>query len=54
MVVLGWNDKGEVLGLWYDNLEWLLALIAKLLTIQKGCLFSTNFLAKEIQIKSVC
>ena len=52
MVVLGRNYNEEVLGLWFDNLDYSLALAIELLAIQKACLVSNNFIDKDIQEES--
>ena len=52
MIVLAWNDKGEALGLLFDNYECSSAIAIELQAIQKAYLVSNNYLDKETQIES--
>ena len=54
IVVLGRNQDGEVIGLWYNKLDFSSTLVIKLLAIKKACLVSSHFSRKEIQIESDC
>ena len=54
MTALARNFEGEIVGLWYNNSECMLALAAEMLAIHKACLICYNFLGREVPIKSDC
>ena len=54
IVVVAQNYQGEVLGLWFENLECTSHFTIELLAIKKACNVSATFPSKEIQIESNC
>ena len=48
IVILGRNREGEVLGLWYDNLECTSTWPVEFLAIKKAYMVSTNFPLIEV------